>query len=577
MPTQVLVKQFARVAGIIQSVRNQPIDNTHVKQINATCEQFLSGFKQAPDVFSAQLSLYKSKYRYIDNLTFNSLVLCVLLCKQNKVNEQCCQQMLSSILSLYAERASLLSDCFQHGKAPGALVPNKKLVGVLHGANLDIWQQGYALAKLLFHPVDKIKRWPTTLSRLQKLIFCSHLLAIGVTHRQTSKPKPFAWCLKTLMQACPQDWVTDLQPLLEYPGLIPPGAMIKTQTQQSAIVLGVTNDRLLVNILSGEHNNDSAASGLLVKLFKSSPIRPLGAQIITGFSQVDQWWNEKWQQESSDCLSPNSNTFALDKPPSVLLEVQAHLTSEDVNIDKLAQQISAEPAFSDYLKRTATFSNRHKLPVQQVKHGLMMHGYLRTNNMLIEQALLLRLNQSYFPLQQDFIQFTRLAAQIAYNVAAKGDDVAPEQASTLACFACSGLFTQPGLKTRTSWPLSQQSHFDLRKLFAFKRADSLTRHALILCKAWQQPKLFTTAIEHHHIAPQQLPLKPLAKSLTCILGLSIAAAKRHYYAKLQICEVSQQYTHQALSALALSAPDFEHLCALSLTQTHCYSVNKKSG
>ncbi|GAA0856871.1 hypothetical protein [Aliiglaciecola litoralis] len=567
MPTQVVVKQFARIAGIIKDVNNHPLNSTQIQPIVKAAELFLNGFNHTPDIFSAQPYLYKSKYSYIDNLTFNSLVFCALLCKQNKVNELCSQQMLSSIISLYAERAALLTQYYQQqGDAVTEHPYNKALITLLQKVHLDVWYQGYGVFQLLCKEPSAIKKWPAQLTRVQRMVLCAHWLAVGVTHRTSGKSLSFAACLRQLTQLCPQHWINDLQPLLEYPGLVPPGTVIKYSGGQNAIVLGVTSERLLVNKLS----KDKDQPVQFARVYKTTEMQPLGAQVIKGFSQTHNWWSEQWQAEKADCISPISESYPLNKPPPVLLEVQTHLNSGEVDIDKLAVQISAEPAFSEYLKRTATFSNRNKIPVQQVKHGLMMHGYLRTNNMLIEQALLLRLNQSYFPLQQDFTQFTRLVAQIAFNLASHGNDITPEQASNLACFACSGLFTQPRLKTRTHWSPAQQNHYDLRSLYDFSHTDSLIEHGLILCKAWQQPGVFITAIQHLSTPPNELKQTQLAKCLTCILGLSILAAKRAFFANLPQCTDSDNYINQALEILAMSPTDYQHLSEQSLTQTHCY-------
>lgn len=566
MPTEVVAKQFARVAGIVQKVNDKPVEKNHIKPIITNSELFLASFVQSPDIFAAQCVLYKSKYSYVENLTFNSMMFCALLCNRNKINDLSCQQMLSCITTLYAERQTTIHATFNDKSSDSKPHINTGLLAVLGAAHMEVWQHCYRIAGFLFNDYSRLTHWPTSFSRLQRIVLLSHYLSVSLTYRKNVKPLSFINGLKKLMQACPEEWAGELDKLLEYPGEVIPGSIVRTISKSPGVVLATSERKLLVSKL----NKGTQQSPPLQKMYMANITTSHGAQLVRGFSQIHQWWNEEYEQEKVEFDNPKITTFPLDKPPKALLEVQKHLNADQVDIDKLAEQISSEPAFSEYLKHTATLSNRNKLPIQQVKHGLMMHGYVRANNLLIEQALLLRLNQSYFPLQQDFTQFTRLASQVAFNLAATNNDITPEQASNLVCFACSGLFTQQSLKTRIKWTIDDQHAYRIDQLFTFRQSDNLVKHAITLCQTWQQPTLFIRAIEHHQQMPQDNTQKPMTKILSAILGLSICGARAAFFAPNSDCESTKRYQKEGLALLKISESDYQSAINQSLALCHTH-------
>ncbi|GAB5380409.1 MAG: hypothetical protein Alis3KO_25490 [Aliiglaciecola sp.] len=572
MPTNVVVKLFALVAGTLDDVSNNPVTTEQFKRVVKTSEHFLAGFKQYPDIVIAQPLLYKSRQSYLHNLAFNTLAYCAVLCNRAKINDLCCQQLLCAIITLYGERQTELTDAFANQSAVKDTANkhkiNKRLAELLEKTQQHSWLSGYAVfTKLYFDPLNK-PRWPRKLNRVQRIIYSAHVLSVALTHRQNKKSPSFSQVFRMLIQSAPVEWHEDLSALLEYPTLVPPGTLIQSKPGQHAIVLSVSATKILVcNIDPSDPSNNH-----LSRLYTEHVKKPLGAQMVSGFTQIHHWWNEQWSEERADFTSVDWDTYPLDKPPAVLLAVQKHLNSGDVDIDKLATQISEEPAFAEFLKKAATFSNRNKLPVQQVKHGLMMHGYERTNNMLIEQALLLRLNQHYFPLQQNFTQFVHFAAQIAAELAKAQGDISPEQASNLLCFACSGLFTQPSLKSRTRWEMLPTKSFNVAHLIKIKQQDNLTSHAVKLSIAWQQPKLFVKALEQHQQMPDDMSGNKLSQQLGVLLGISVLLARQLFFNETDMCKASQDYAQQAASKLSLSTSTMHTIALNAMTNSHSYQV-----
>ena len=198
MPTEIVAKQFARIAGIVQNIDDKPVSKNHVKLILGTAELFLNGFKHAPDIFVAQSVLFKTKHSYVENLTFNTLMFCALLCNRNKINDLCCQQMLSSILTLYAERQSAINIWALQQQKPQKPLINTGLRQLLKTANMEVWRHGYDLVGYVFADISTLKRWPKTLNRVQRIILFSHLLSVSLTYRKNNKLTPFHVAFKSL-------------------------------------------------------------------------------------------------------------------------------------------------------------------------------------------------------------------------------------------------------------------------------------------------------------------------------------------------------------------------------------------
>ncbi|MEP4888670.1 MAG: hypothetical protein ABJV04_01465 [Aliiglaciecola sp.] len=566
MPTQGVIKAFGQVSTVLDEVRQNPVGPEQIKRIVKVSEHFLAAFKLAPDIFVAQPLLYKSRSSFLNNFVFNGMVYCALLCNRGRINDLCCQQLLSCLLSLYCERQEDLESFFQQNKRPSHHRKSVRLLQILDKANLQTWMDGYQIYKWLFSKFENNRSWPLTLTKNQHIILLAHQLASRITPSKSKKPMHFSSALRKLVQSSPERYLTGLDGLLEYPALLCPGSLIKLNNQDPAIVLSVAEDKVLVVMIKA----DDSDAPQFKRVYKDNIHHVSGTQKVSGFSQIQRWWNINWQLEKADCLDPIGSNFPLDKPPALLLEVQKHLNSGSVDIDKLALQINSEPAFAEYLKQTATISNRNKLPIQQVKHGLMMHGYVKANSMLIQQALLLRLNQSYFPLQQNFTQFIRLASQIAANLTSQNEHLTPEEASTLLCFACSGLFTQPALKTRTKWNLSLERQQDICCLFDFRQPETLRSHSLKLCQAWQQPKLYAEAIVANGQSSDELPKNPILKTMIMTLGLSLLLARKVYFCEQVLNDESRDFYTQSLKFFKLNEQNVSELLANSLQHSHSY-------
>lgn len=563
---------YSEMGSLLLEIAQRPMSIETIKAGLKYSETLLSGFKKTPDIVVAQPLLYKANLSYIENLCFNSCTYLLLLCNANKINDVCSQQLICGVLTLYAKQKHKITTQFGEGLKQYTTEKfvthcERKLLTSYHQY---IWLDTCSVCDQLFQRPINIKVWPEGLSRLQRLVYLAHVLSVLITQRQNQKPRNFAQVLKQLCVHCPDSWANDLEVLLGYPGTIPPGTVIKQKSATTALVLSVSKDKLLVTELSPAPQAKKA----IFSLYKQNINGVSGVQKVSSLMQVESWWGLDWLDKytvHNQYCSPNTALFRLNKPPAVLLEVQKHLNSDEIDIDKLALQISQEPYFADYIKQTATISNRNKLPVQRVKHGLMMHGYERTNSMLIEHLLLSRLNQNYFPLQQDFIQFTRLRAQIAATLAEAIDGLAGENASVLACFSSAGLFTQPSLKSRTIWRRDNQRQYDIQALFVVSSAANLHDHGVKLAQAWQQPTLFISCLNQQRLMPEKFTSDSKeARKLTVILGLSLIGAIQVFFDDEHVDDATLDYIKQALTLLKLEEAIFAGIRKQALSICHTY-------
>lgn len=201
----------------------------------------------------------------------------------------------------------------------------------------------------------------------------------------------------------------------------------------------------------------------------------------------------------------------------------------------------------------------------------MVHGFARSGSIIMQQALLSRINQHYFPLQHHFINFTQLRGYLASCLAKECDLGLPEQACTLAYFASSGLFTHPALKIQSKWVRGETQIFDISQLVVCQRAEQLGLQAVALAEAWHQPSHEIVALRTHNHMPQPQTSKGSSAKLAALLGMSLLMARQVFFAEPQLCKQGQQYAKDALLLLDLKPQKIETIKDQSVAYCHVYS------
>jgi hypothetical protein len=218
-----------------------------------------------------------------------------------------------------------------------------------------------------------------------------------------------------------------------------------------------------------------------------------------------------------------SANYRVDKPPSLLLTIQDQLNKAEVDIEKVCQLILREPSFCDYLQQTASKNSRQQLPVDTVKHAIMMHGLGRAQSILTQQALMLRLVQSTFPLMPIINQFTSLARAFSEHIAEQIPLFLPEEASTFVSFICSGLYTDVRFKR-----MVYNQHCDnqeLRILVTPSKNPIFLERAKKLAKAWQQDTISLKAIDQMQKSPIKVKTTKRINTLMAIAELASVTFK----------------------------------------------------
>lgn len=566
-----LVSLYTSLPPLLTEFRRNEISVETIRSGLKFSENLLNEFKQNPDIIAAQPLFYKSKLSYIENLTFNTCVYLMLLCNANRINEICTQQLISGILSIYAKQSDALESFLVKGKSivPPASVQSKALYNQLGKHHQHIWQSLIQISLHFLRLPKTTKAWPMNLSKMQQLAYLAHFMSVLITLRENQKPKSFAEVIKLICLKCPAQWSEYLENLLDYPTSIPSGSVIKHKSGSKTLTLSTSHSK----ILGADLSVGSANAPSMLNVDSQGVNRVYAAQKVAGLAQIEKWWNTQWLEiytKNNYYAKPHTAQYKLNKPPAVLLEVQEHLNSDNVDIDKLARQISEEPYFADYLKQTASVSNRNKLPIQRVKHGLMMHGYERTNSLLIQQLLLTRLNQHYFPLQQDFIQFTRLRGQIASTLAESTNVISGENASVLVCFSTAGLFTQPNIKSHTKWRRNPQEQYNIANLFTSVHNDNLLTHAVKLAQAWQQSEFTISCLQQQKKSPTQFTEHTQQSQVVALMGLSLIGAIHVFFAQNSIDNSTNEYKNQALDAIGLEENVFIAATNHALSTCHTY-------
>ena len=180
-------------------------------------------------------------------------------------------------------------------------------------------------------------------------------------------------------------------------------------------------------------------------------------------------------------------TYPIQRPPASLLKIIHALHKPKTEPTELASLISQSSFFSHTLQRSAQQLNRMGIPVADVKQSILTHGMERVGIILTEQVLWSRLIHAKFPLLRQFENIVELHRFVAASIAQISKSGLPQQASLLATFQLSFLFTHPPLRLRTSWNDKQKESDSPGSLFENIDNTLPLQSAQALATAWHQP------------------------------------------------------------------------------------------
>lgn len=576
MPADLIKQQYVSLATLLTAYRSGPLTSELIQQTLQFCASLLHLAKSQPDATFAQLQLYKKKLPYVYNLTFNCCLYSALLGARNKINDTTSQQLMCAAVTLFAFEQKTIEQYYSGNTDELAGKLNQRLCQVLQKTRQETWLGAYQLCPDIHRNLGVKIGQLDRVSKCQAIILIAARLALLTTPNSRFKKYNFAHALRKTIIASPGTSYPLFAPLLDYPGLVPPGSYVRQEDSDYAVVLAVTGHNLIVCSMGAKDENGAAPISCLDK---GTIKRSYTAEGFSRFDKISQWWGKDWAQYQTSLTTapgvglttPFNHSYNIRRPPLTLVDIQTQLNEPEQDIKKLAKAIAEEPAFATHLQNTASHSSREKLPVVAIQHGLMMHGFARSGSIIMQQALLSRVNQHYFPLQHYFINFTQLRGYLASCLAKACDLGLPEQACTLAYFANSGLFTHPALKTQTQWLRGETQTFDMAQLIVCPNSQQLGLQAVSLAQDWHQPSHEIVALRTYHHLPKPQTNNDDSAKLAALLGMSLLLARQVFFAEPQLCIQGQQYLENALLLLDLNQQDIESIKQQSVAYCHMYS------
>ncbi len=583
MPDSLIKQQYQSLHKLLAFYR-RPAPEPDLVQKTLDFNNALLGFaKLQPDLAFAQIHLYKASLPRHYNLAFSASLMTALLCVRNRFNETTTIQLMSAALSIFglAEDASNVDQSEQsssakvtHHEPLAKISPNKAFSRILTQYQQGLWLQGYR------HGLWLNKTFKEHLKQLQYESTDTSILALAIRltlimhNTQKRTKQSFQSALALVVQKSPSAQAQLLEPLLAYPSVTPPGTYIMLDDDSLALVTGIAGDKLLCYPQNTSRHSSTHSSHFSVARTRVRRVYP--AQSIKKLGNLTTWWGNDWQlfeQElGTKAESPFMQSYKMSRPPVTLTAIQSQLNKPVQDINKLSLAIAREPSFAQHLRKTASQSSRQKLPIKDIQHGLMMHGFERSGSIIMQQALLSRLNQHHFPLQRAFISFVQLRGHIAASLAKIGNIGIPEQACTLAYFACVGLFTHIQLKIQTQWQKSNRTSYDMTTLVRCVKPEQLRSHAVSMAEAWQQRRHEIVALNNYHDVNYLTENKRSPQvELAAILGISLMLTRELYFSDAKRCVQSQQYCNSACEALRINGQELEYIKSEAYAICHSFS------
>jgi hypothetical protein len=561
MPAQIVKQHYIALVKLLKTYRTAPLDRDLLKASHHFCKSLYDAAKAHPDLIFAQPQLYKPQLPFIVNLTFNSAVLTCLLAVRNKFDPSVTIQLMCGSLSICALEQSPIEKHYQTDEDNEALLTKKighkniKFAQLLKTNQQHIWLCNYLLCSHM-HSTDYPRGSLT--NPITALAYMANQFALLCTPNKHKQPISFAHAIKLLSVKCCPKWYSLLIPLLQYPSLTTPGSYVRLQDKSIHIVLSICNKGLITKPLQTKQSVEVKSDNADIQLTSTKKvIQNYPCQQLNSFYRLSQWWGSdltNWLLSQSDHrqIVAFDSLLPVQAAPASLLVIQDQLNHINADIAVIVKAIDKEPAYAHQLQVSASISNRKKKPVHNIKHGLAMLGFERTNSILLQHSLLSRLNQQYFPLQQALLTFAQFFVFIVGELAVKTKVVSPELGSTTAYFLISRLFTLPSIRNQTHWQTSTIPSFKVASLLKVKETENLKNDAFLLANAWHQNKQVLEVLQHYDIIMQKQDNNRSSRQFCYLLGLSLTLAYEHYFSGTTRCSETTSYFKVGLGELNIS-------------------------
>lgn len=566
---------YIKLAQLTARINKQQLDSNTIRELLSLCEDLIALGKSHPNQLFAQLQLNKPSLPYAINLIANHAIFTLLMALRNQWNESAIQQLIACSIS---ELAIVASDIEELSAADAREVKTKyakklgKLLLTTKTLKLEIWEKSLKGSNQRILQMVKFRRVSEGKCPASFILSFSSCIAHLITKGKNKKPVAFGVAFRKISQQSSPRYMAMLEPLVSFPSIYPPGSIVKKSDGSFWLVLSLCQKSVLTKQFDAKSGK---CSDEISELKTTEIAQSLSPQQLKHLSKLDDWWDEQWQETltsnlKSEPLKIRATHYRLDKPPPTLLAIQSHLHDDNFDVNELSRLIASEPVFAEHVKNTASHSAREELKITDVKHGLMMHGFERTSNLLMQHALIVRLNQHYFPLQGNIVQFSKLTGHIASIIADSSPVFSNEQAGCWASFASSGLFTNIELKSRTKLNFNNKQGMGIGGIFDLTHPELLTKHAVKLSESWQQEKAFILALRNLEIEIQNKLRNSTAHKITALLGLTFIVAKLIYFAEASPSSKDTEWFNLCQSLLNLKNHSLDELIIQAIEDSHCY-------
>lgn len=454
------------------------------------------------------------------------LILCInsMRCQ---FNEHYLQHLIAATLCVHMNLATTEN---------AQLVTKQRFIALarfLKPRHLTVWLNIFAITKTI-----SSRQYLSAISRASLLSDQRWVILAGVFSSAKGQ-LDYLTALQQAILAAPADMRHLAEPLVAFPGHVNPLHYYRYQGKDW-LVMGTRADEW--------HCVKESEPESLIQI-KSSKLDKSGKPVCD-FAH--------WAQSKSSIDEPVRSKhwpfpglYPVNQPPSGLLGIIDALHNADTDIGKLATQIEKEPAFADFLTRSAASDNRLQLPVTDVKQAIMTYGLERIGDMLVQYALSQRLGQRRYPLAPFCQHMASLTAAIASQIATLANiKITPQTASLWATFLTAPLYTLATLKVIAQPPLGRSHYFSINHLLTLSQSNSLSQEILALLRGWHQDK--KTQFLFHQTGKALSEVGASNQQGHALMGISLMWARKWLYGLPAPCEHSTLFVSQGLKLLGLN-------------------------
>lgn len=496
---------------------------------------------------AAALAAHGTKNSLSPQLTH--ILLLTVFGKLNHFNDHYLQHLVAATLALYHLTGHVKSDetdAEQLGDASLIRKSNdgKAISEFLRAKGLSSWLEILRLKRVVFsarnaqaHSIASAK-----LNRAQRLCLLSKIISSASTEKKHSL---FSQCTR-LIPVHHHGLLPSLSPLFER---AMPGEKVYASGIPATIVDIQQNHSFAAVARNADRDSDWVPASSI-----RSPIH----QHIE-FDAFIALFNETRAPRLVKGGQPFfPTTFAIQRPPSALLHIIDELQKRDIDIPTLCEKIERAPTFNHFLISTASQDNRLQLPVKTIKQAVLTYGTERVGDMLVQFALMERLTQHEFPLVDTCKQFTLVASAFASHIASLTKTKFTAQSAALTMtFACSPLFTLPGLKVITKLPVRANPDFSINNTFKITTPSPWLSIASELAENWHQSATWRAVLHQCNKTNDAVPTSLRKEHAVISLGFYLAKAYLLITPDKNLSNTKEVKLWK--SVLSLSSSDLAHI------------------